>query len=592
MKTIRYMYAFLFMTTLLVSCGDDDDPVVDNTVVPTNVAVNFNVAADNSGLVTITPSATGASTFTVFFGDGTGDSAEVAVGSNVQRTYPEGTFDVRVVAESVSGDTAEITQPLVVAFDAVPFEGGLVMNGDFENGVSPWTVGVGTDPAPVTSDGSNSFYSVDVETAGNVFDVNLSQTGITLVDGTNYILTFDAWSDTARSIVAGIGLSGGDFSNTSVPVDLTTSMQTFTLQLTAAGFGDDNSRVLFDSGGEVGMVNIDNVSLVEGGDGSDTPGGDDGGGMSTVMLVNGDFEAGAEPWTIGLGPDAAPIVTENGNSFYQVNVETAGNVFDVNMSQIGLTIVNGTNYILTFDAWSDTARSIVAGIGLSSGDFSNTSVPVDLTTEMQTFTLQITAAGFGDDNSRVLFDSGGEVGMVNIDNVSLVEGGDGSDTPGGDDGGGDTGGGTDTVMLLNGDFEAGAEPWTVGVGMDPAPIVTEGGNSFYQVNVETAGNVFDVNMSQTGLTIVDGTNYILTFDAWSDTARTIVAGIGLSGGDFSNSSSVVDLTTDMQTFTLQLTAAGFGDANSRVLFDSGGEVGMVNIDNVTIVEGGDGSDTP
>jgi len=29
----------------------------------------------------------------------------------------------------------------------------------------------------------------------------------------------------------------------------------------------------------------------------------------------------------------------------------------------------------------------------------------------------------------VFFDSNGEAGMVNIDNVSLVEGGDGSDTP-------------------------------------------------------------------------------------------------------------------------------------------------------------------
>ena len=189
--------------------------------------------------------------------------------------------------------------------------------------------------------------------------------------------------------------------------------------------------MLFDLAGEVGLVNIDNVTLVEGGDGSDTPGNDDGGNMGSLELINGDFENGAAPWTIGLGPDLAPIVTENGNTFYSVNVENAtpDQVFLVNLSQAGLTITPDTNYILTFDAWSDADRSIVAGIGLSGGSFANTSVPVNITASMQTYSLMLTSTGFGDDNSRVLFDLAGEVGLVNIDNVTLVEGGDGSDTP-------------------------------------------------------------------------------------------------------------------------------------------------------------------
>jgi len=363
-------------------------------------------------------------------------------------------------------------------------------------------------------------------------------------------------------------------------------MQTFTLNLTAAGFGGDDLRVIFDSNGAAGLVNIDNVSLFEGGDGSDTPMDDDmmGGGDAMELIINGDFEAGAEPWNAGVEEfDAppAPVVTEGDNTFYSVTV-----------SQQGLTLVAGTNYILTFDAWSDVDRSIIAGIGESSGGFASVPVDVNLTTAMQTFTLQLTAAGFGGDDLRVFFDSNGAAGTVNIDNVSLIEGGDGSDTPGGDDmmGGGDTG----TVMLINGDFEAGAEPWTVGLGPDSAPIVTENGNTFYSVNVETAmpDAVFTVNLSQIGLSITPDTNYILTFDAWSDVDRSIIAGIGLSGGDFANTSIPVNITTTMETYTLMLTSVGFGDNNSRVLFDLAGEVGMVNIDNVTIVEGGDGSDTP
>jgi hypothetical protein len=311
-------------------------------------------------------------------------------------------------------------------------------------------------------------------------------------------------------------------------------------------------------------------------------------------LLNGDLENGAEPWTIGLGPDLAPIVTEGDNTFISVPVDTAtDNVFDVNVSQIGLSITPDTNYMLTFDAWSDVDRSILAGIGLSGGDFSNNALTVNLTTAMQTFTLMLSSAGFGDDNSRVLFDLGVEVGTVNIDNITLVEGGDGSGTVSV----GDNGGSMATELLINGDFEAGAEPWNAGVEAfdgPPAPVVTEDGNTFYSATPTSPNpsEPFLVNLSQQGLNVVQGNNYILTFDAWSDVDRAIIAGIGESSGSFNSVAVNVDISTTMQTYTLNLTAAGFGGDDIRVLFDSNGEAGTVNIDNVSLVEGGDGSDTP
>ncbi len=383
---------------------------------------------------------------------------------------------------------------------------------------------------------------------------------------------------------------------------------------------------------------------------------DPGSTFDSGLLTNGDFENGAAPWTIGVGTDPVPVVTDAGNSFYSVDVTAAGNPFDVNMSQ-KLEIIENSSYILTFDAWSDRARSLVAGIGLSGGSFANTTESVNLTTTRTTFTLTLTAAGFGAADARVLFDSGAEVGVVNIDNVSLVlDTGSGADTeapvitlngdatvtvivgdtftdPGaqandnvdGDLTGSITVGGdtvdTNTIgtyiitynvsdaagnaaaqvtrtvnveapapfnsgLLTNGDFESGAAPWTIGVGSDPVPVVTDAGNSFYSVDVTAAGNSFDVNMSQK-LEIVENSTYKLTFDAWSDRARTIIAGIGLSGGSFANTNETVNLTTDRQTFTLTLTAAGFGAADARVLFDSGAEVGLVNIDNVSLeLDGG------
>lgn len=282
----------------------------------------------------------------------------------------------------------------------------LLVNGDFENGSTAWTAGVGSDPAPVTTEGGNTFYSVNITSPdpGQPFLVNLSQK-LEILNGTTYVLTFDAWSDRDRSIIAGIGLSGGDFSNNSLPVAINATRQTYRLILLANGFGAPDARVLFDSNGEAGLVNIDDVKLAVYDDG---------------LLTNGDFESGSDSWTAGVGTDPAPVVTESGNTFYSVDITSPdpGQPFLVNLSQ-KLEIVNGTTYRLTFQAWSDRDRDIIAGIGLSGGDFSNNSVPVSITATKTTYTLTLLANGFGAPDARVLFDSNGEAGLVNIDNVIL-----------------------------------------------------------------------------------------------------------------------------------------------------------------------------
>ncbi len=612
------------------------------------------------------------------------------------------------------------------------FDDGLLTNGDFEAGADPWTIGVGTDPVPVVTDGGNTFYSVDVTAAGNPFDVNMTQK-LEIVEGSTYKLTFDAWSDRSRSIVAGIGLSGGSFANTTETVNITDTRATYELTLTATGFGAADARVLFDSGAEIGLVNIDNVSLFleTGGSGDTTPpvitlngdaevnltvgdpftdpgatatddtdgdisgnitvGGDtvdtntvgtyvitynvsDAAGNAAAevtrtvnvaaassfddgLLTNGDFEAGADPWTIGVGTDPAPIATDAGNTFYSADVTAAGNAFDVNVSQ-KLEIVEGSTYKLTFDAWSDRSRSIIAGIGLSGGSFASVTETVNITDTRTTYELTLVANGVGAADSRVLFDNGAEIGLVNIDNVSLFLETGGADTtppvitlngdatveltqgdpftdPGAtatDNVDGDISGnivvGGDTVdtntvgsyvitydvsdaagnaatqvtrtvnvsapaafddgLLTNGDFEAGADPWTIGVGTDPAPIATDAGNTFYSVDVTAAGNAFDVNVSQK-LEIVEGSTYKLTFDAWSDRSRSIIAGIGLSGGSFASVTETVNITDTRATYELTLVANGVGAADSRVLFDNGAEVGLVNIDNVSLFLDGGGS---
>ncbi|BAO54148.1 T9SS type A sorting domain-containing protein [Nonlabens marinus] len=293
----------------------------------------------------------------------------------------------------------------------------------------------------------------------------------------------------------------------------------------------------------------------------------------TNLVTNGDFEAATiDPW---FG-NAANKQTEGGNSFNFANVETAGNAFDVNLSQ-ELEIVQNRTYTLTFEASSDRERSMLAGIGLNGPPFDADVKTVNLTTTTQTFTLTLSSATFGSPQSRVIFDMGADTGTVVIDNVVLID---------------ETGdsGGAGAELVVNGDFEAATiDPWFG----NAANKQTEGNNSFNFANVEQAGDAFAVNLSQV-LTIEQGETYTMIFDASSDRNRTILAGIGLNEAPFDATVESVALTTENQTFTLVLTATNFGGANSRVIFDMGAEVGVVVLDNVSLVKnagGGGGGNT-
>lgn len=313
----------------------------------------------------------------------------------------------------------------------------------------------------------------------------------------------------------------------------------------------DGSTYFYDDLFVIGSDPINDGGAMTGGDGEN-------------LLSNGDFEQGMTVWE-GNGFN---VQTDGGNSFNFVNVASSGNPFDVNLSQRGLAITEGETYTLTFDASTDTAtgtRSMIAGIGLFVDPFTNQTNEINLTDATQTFSIDL-VANFSSTDGRVLFDMGADTGIVVIDNVILTTSDDGGNTNGNE--------------LSNGDFEEGMVVWE-GNGFN---VQTDGGNSFNFVNVATAGNAFDVNLSQRGLNVTEGQTFTLTFDASTDAAtgsRTMIAGIGLFVNPFTNQSSEVTVTATTQTFSLELTA-NFSSTDGRVLFDMGADTGVVVIDNVSL----------
>jgi len=207
----------------------------------------------------------------------------------------------------------------------------------------------------------------------------------------------------------------------------------FTLNST----GSYNDMVLFVAfnQNDTGTFYVDDIEQVTGM--APPPPFDDG------LLDNGDFQTvdtngNVTEWIQGVDDtNPAPTITMGSNRYYSIDITTAtpGSPFNINVSQ-KVPITQGETYELSFEAWTDAttaSRTIIAGIGLSSGTFANDSQVVTINSTPTVYNLTLSAAGFGAPDARVLFDLADEVGQVNIDNVSLFLEGTG--------GGGGTGGG-------------------------------------------------------------------------------------------------------------------------------------------------------
>jgi len=668
MKKIRYIFSLCLIALTVWTCADDKDTeFVITATAPTNLAIQFDVTQDNTGLVTMLPTAEGAVSFDIIFGDDTIEPESVENGNNISHIYEEGTYTVSVTAYGVTGLSTSISQELVVSFQAptnlvvtvendatISKQVNVTVSADFainfevysgESGVlDPVTANIGdtavlqyldagfyditiivlgaaieattyveenfevteilapTESAPTpqarqpedvisifsdaysnvildelpTSWSSSGFLATTIESNNTWQLSNLDFVGMVTnyAEGINLsqmeTMHIDYWVPDGVSnelFVKIVNTVDGGEDIESLGATVSGSWQSIDIDMTGFDGGDLSNKekitqILIDSDGVASTVYIDNFYFYK----EPTDAFDDG------LLVNGDFELGSSNWLIGVNPSsAAPVVVDSdGNTHYSVNVTSVGNPWEVNTSQF-VELINGETYTLTFDAWSDTNRDILAGIGLSADPWTNVAETTSITTIRTTYTYTFEAIGFGAPQARVLFDLGADSGVVNIDNVALFLG-DGPPAQ------------FDDGLLNNGDFELGSEFWLIGV--DPssvAPVVVDSdGNTHYSVNVTSVGNPWEVNTSQF-VELINGETYTLTFDAWSDTNRDILAGIGLSADPWTNVAETTSITTIRTTYTYTFEAIGFGAPQARVLFDLGADSGVVNIDNVSLI---------
>lgn len=121
MKNLKNVIKVCLAFFIVWSCTKDDfssNEVLEQIEAPTNVSALVTVTQDNTGLVTITPIAVGATNFNVNFGDGSDLSESIAPGNSVEHTYPEGAYEIQVIAKTLNGLTTSATQNVLVSFQA------------------------------------------------------------------------------------------------------------------------------------------------------------------------------------------------------------------------------------------------------------------------------------------------------------------------------------------------------------------------------------------------------------------------------------------------------------------------------------------
>lgn len=122
MKNI-FIGTLLVILGILYGCekdGIDPDTSFINSARVANPGQLIQITDDNSGKVTITPTAEGAVSFIVMFGHGTGDEAQATVrpGHHAVHHYPEGSYTITILSKSLSGEELVSTVPLEVVYRA------------------------------------------------------------------------------------------------------------------------------------------------------------------------------------------------------------------------------------------------------------------------------------------------------------------------------------------------------------------------------------------------------------------------------------------------------------------------------------------
>ena len=299
----------------------------------------------------------------------------------------------------------------------VTMSNNVLQNSDFEKGTKYWEKS-GYYPADAdfrisTQDvhtGARSIF-VDVISPGiNPWDIQLAQTNIALTTGQAYFASFWAKSETNSPITTAI-INASNFNvYTTNTFQLTNTWTKYNFNFVSPASVVASFNV--DMGGHTGKYQFDDFQL-------NIPAAE-----TDNQITNADFSSGDSLWIFNT---YYPAVAQGSivEGEFMVSI-TNGGIYpwDIHIGQTGLTVENGKEYNVSFDAYASAPRDISPIVGKNSDPWTlyNNNEVILLSPYRKTYEFSFIMEETTDTQARLGFDIGVSSEDVFIDNVFLSSG--------------------------------------------------------------------------------------------------------------------------------------------------------------------------
>jgi len=262
-----------------------------------------------------------------------------------------------------------------------------------------------------------------------IWQAQFAQNGLDLADGQEYMVTFWARADHARpmTVVSQIDQSDYHMLGLSERVELATDWHKYALHFTPTHTVKGHNRLGFQMGETTGAVEL--VGLALQASQGKTPR-----AVASNLLTNGNFAQGTSLWNLEVNAatvkasqeiptDASPPPGVSGKVL-RLHVDKIDDQnWHVQANQMGLDLVEGAKYTVTFWARAEPERDMTFLVGADTGDYhpSGLNSTVKLGPDWSRFTTTFTAAQVVKQHSRLNFTLGTAVGTVDLAGVSMQQ---------------------------------------------------------------------------------------------------------------------------------------------------------------------------
>lgn len=142
------------------------------------------------------------------------------------------------------------------------------------------------------------------------------------------------------------------------------------------------------------------------------------------MVVNGSFDEGLQAWNTWVSGESAADAdfSVQDNALVVTVAQTGASDWEAQCNQPGIPLEQGETYQLTFNARATTTGPLGVRINMSHTPYTTYyHEQVTVTTDLQTYTVELTMTHASDADARVELDFGLFGGTVWVDDVSLVK---------------------------------------------------------------------------------------------------------------------------------------------------------------------------